>query len=559
MELMVVIGILAILMLAAIPYYLGQQQDAEVNNMLRDTKTIEDAAMRKYVSPSTDGWQDDIARDEEAEFEGDLSDFGLEGEGSNLYSLHDSLMGDIQRLYNRGGLEGYGIFIDGLYEGYVIALEPLEDSDGVNWIHPEHNYKESDEGQEGVESEDKHVDAKDFDWYEGLQHNYKVRFCGITFLEQMGEDTSEIEEFYIQISMDEKPEITNEFGLYRIRSNTSYDGYIELEEAYEEEVQDILTSPIPTEEVSHTNFDYVIEADEEPDGDIDATSVDVGYDVEIIRERDTSGGNYFIIGGDATGEATINYNHNSPFILNDTEVMVNNLNFFANDFFGEELDFTGSGRARYDNEDEVYILLESLNSNAGPSDLEQFVAMVRGALQYEWVYVDEMKTLITLFMEEELDMPISEEELGDVINSMPELFLTFYNDALEYESSTVTRDGKTMEKREKQLDPEGIITFLENDLQDFVDDIAPGTELPELSEEEIIGLASHIETFNTWYYDGKIYELEFELSELGPDTSYWSVDLHLDLSNYNEDGTYIHMPSNHSYYEDIIEQFEDMM
>ena len=56
LELMVVIGVLAILMLAAVPYYLGQQKDAEVNNAFRDIKTLEETIMRDYISPDTDSW-----------------------------------------------------------------------------------------------------------------------------------------------------------------------------------------------------------------------------------------------------------------------------------------------------------------------------------------------------------------------------------------------------------------------------------------------------------------------------------------------------------------------
>ena len=83
LELMVVIGVLAILMLAAIPYFLGMQQDAEASNAFRDIKALEGAVMQEYVDHGTDNWADGIA-DDEIKFKNgySLSDFGFNNEDS---------------------------------------------------------------------------------------------------------------------------------------------------------------------------------------------------------------------------------------------------------------------------------------------------------------------------------------------------------------------------------------------------------------------------------------------------------------------------------------------
>ena len=145
LELMVVIGVLAILMLAAVPYFLGAQQDAEVNNALRDAKVLEDAAMQEFVKPSVDGWEDGIATSDEVNFdeEVDFDELDIE-EQPTVYEIDENLEdARTQRIYNE--LEEYGIVTSGDLEGHVFLLEPAEDSDGRLHIHPDFNYMPSDE------------------------------------------------------------------------------------------------------------------------------------------------------------------------------------------------------------------------------------------------------------------------------------------------------------------------------------------------------------------------------------------------------------------------------
>ena len=164
LELMVVIGVLAILMLAAVPYFLGAQQDAEVNNSLRDAKTLEDAAMQEYVDPNVEEWTDGIADGDTAvsfDYEGDVvEDFGLEEEPQDFYAIEESLKEDnTQRIYN--ALENYGIATDGAYEGYVFILEPEEDSDGVLHIHPDFNNDVEENGEQDPEETKENVTVEE--------------------------------------------------------------------------------------------------------------------------------------------------------------------------------------------------------------------------------------------------------------------------------------------------------------------------------------------------------------------------------------------------------------
>ena len=153
LELMVVIGILAIMMLAAVPAYLGHQQDTEVNNVMRDTKTLEDAAMGEFVKPSTDGWEDGIVSTDDAtwdfEVDGDpvdLTDFDGDLDDAELYEIEEDVLTDnVQRIY--GDLSDYAIFgSEADNSGEVISLDPVEDSEGVFHIHPSYTYE--DDGEE---------------------------------------------------------------------------------------------------------------------------------------------------------------------------------------------------------------------------------------------------------------------------------------------------------------------------------------------------------------------------------------------------------------------------
>ena len=161
LELMVVIGVLAILMLAAVPYFLGAQQDAEASNALRDAKTLEDTAMQEYVSPSTQEWTDGIAEEGEAEgIEWDTEELGLEG----MKELDPVLMNSVQRLYNE--LEDYFIVTDGKYEGYVFLKESVRNSDGTEYVHPDYNIEvgNGDSGDNG-EMVPEWTPVDYFDWY----------------------------------------------------------------------------------------------------------------------------------------------------------------------------------------------------------------------------------------------------------------------------------------------------------------------------------------------------------------------------------------------------------
>ena len=171
LELMVVIGILAIMMLAAVPSYLGHQQDAEVNNVMRDTKTIEDAAMNFRIDVGQEGWPyvegNHIA-------EGDL-DLGEDNEGNSLelsnffdgtapvagetdgdiYEIdQDAIDERTQRLYQdieEDGEMNYAIIVSGEYQGEVISTKAVEDSNDKLWIHPDRTWHEDDDNGENGE------------------------------------------------------------------------------------------------------------------------------------------------------------------------------------------------------------------------------------------------------------------------------------------------------------------------------------------------------------------------------------------------------------------------
>ena len=156
LELMVVVGVLAILMLAAVPYFLGAQEDAEANNALRDVKTLEDAAMQEYVKPGVDGWDEMTNETAEFDFEDaeadNLDAFGVDisdGSDGDLYTFDEDFVdANVQRLYNDDELEGYGLVVGGEYEGYVFILEPVNDSDGVEHIHLDFSYDPDENGED---------------------------------------------------------------------------------------------------------------------------------------------------------------------------------------------------------------------------------------------------------------------------------------------------------------------------------------------------------------------------------------------------------------------------
>ncbi len=158
LELMVVIGILAIMMLAAVPSYLGHQQDAEVNNVMRDTKTLEDAAMNYLIDVGNDDWpvcdENDIGEGdfEEVSYYDDEEGFEIEEgvlEHENMRAICQTVQDELtQRLYNdlydEDGNPEYALIydVDG-YEGYVVTLNPVDDSDGYYHIHPDINTRDN--------------------------------------------------------------------------------------------------------------------------------------------------------------------------------------------------------------------------------------------------------------------------------------------------------------------------------------------------------------------------------------------------------------------------------
>ena len=131
LELMVTIGVLAILMIVAVPFFLNSQRDAEVSNALRDAKVLEDAAIIEYTNPHVRSWTDGIAEEGEAEdIKWDTETLDLEGKKE----FEQTFIENTQRLYN--SLGNYFIVTKGEYEGYVFLKNPAIDSDGNKHVHP---------------------------------------------------------------------------------------------------------------------------------------------------------------------------------------------------------------------------------------------------------------------------------------------------------------------------------------------------------------------------------------------------------------------------------------
>lgn len=116
-EMLVVIAIIGILVLVAVPSYLGYTKDANVATMQADVRVLESAAL--VSSLDSDGWPAGKVIDKVPEV--------VTGQTVNEIDM-TKLDNQIQSLKNP--VADYGIITDGPNEGKVIYLAGEKDRDG---------------------------------------------------------------------------------------------------------------------------------------------------------------------------------------------------------------------------------------------------------------------------------------------------------------------------------------------------------------------------------------------------------------------------------------------